>query len=164
VDAALWLAGGTPTWQVERAVARPASSLLLRASREDGTTVHVGHLAAPEPGIFGSWSILGEEFEVGFWASYVPSRAGWCVAPPRAFHDGAWRELAPGVEPQPGRREPWAEAHVAMARAFLKALGGEPSLPLASLDEGLLVQRVLTAGPRSEEGIGADLRKIPVHR
>lgn len=72
----------------------------------------------------------------------------------RCFESGAWWELAPGLEPRPGEREPWAQAHVETARRFLGMLGPPTRVDaeLASVEEAALVQRILSAALASEDG------------
>jgi predicted dehydrogenase len=70
----------------------------------------------------------------------------------RRFEGGMWSDLAPGMEPRPGAREPWAEANVETARHFLAALQGGSRGELGSLEDGATVQRLLAAAVASEEG------------
>jgi myo-inositol 2-dehydrogenase / D-chiro-inositol 1-dehydrogenase len=71
----------------------------------------------------------------------------------RFFDDGAWRDLAPGLEPRPGAREPWAEAHVETARRFLALVAQTPApdVELATVEEAATVQRILAAAMASED-------------
>jgi predicted dehydrogenase len=137
IDAALWLTGSGPEWVC--ATVRGGS---LQLSWPGFNLVH---RPTVEPGIHGSWSLCGDGWEAGFFGGYQPALGGWRVSAPRAFFDGAWREVAPGIEPRPHQREPWAEAHVAAARAFLD---GEMAR-LSSFAEAERVQAVLDAAARS---------------
>jgi myo-inositol 2-dehydrogenase/D-chiro-inositol 1-dehydrogenase len=155
IDAALRLAGARPRWAQAVLGGRATDDLALHLGLDpvapgerDGSLV-ITHVAAPEPGIHGGWSIVGAGWEAGLTAGYVPSREGWCVSTARAYEHGAWRDLAPGVEPRPGEREPWAEAHVETASAFLSAIAGRPPERLASFADGARVQRVIAAAIRS---------------
>lgn len=141
IDAALWLTRSNPEW-VQASLDGHALSLQVGLSH--GARLTLSHRPTVEPGIHGSWSVDGDGWEAGFFAGYQPSLGGWRVSSPRAFIDGAWRDVAPGVEARPGEREPWAEAHVAAARIFLGAPG-----ELATFRDGAAVQAVLDAAARS---------------
>ncbi len=142
VDAALWLAGGTPA-AVYATVRGGTTALHVELS--GAATVFLNHLASPEPGIHGAWSLIGDGFEVGFSASYLPAQGGWHVSPVRAFEGGRWFDVAAGVTPGEGRREPWAQAHVDTARAFLGLLAGGERGSLATFEDGARVQQVFEA-------------------
>jgi myo-inositol 2-dehydrogenase/D-chiro-inositol 1-dehydrogenase len=142
LDAALWLAGSPADWISAALTGRPAHTALLQLGLRSGATLAVHQLYAPEPGIHGGWSLIGDGWEVGFSAGYLPARNGWCLSPVRCFAEGRWIDLAPGDEPN-GGSEPWARAHVDTARLFLARLRGEPAPELATLDDGLEVQRLL---------------------
>lgn len=158
VDAALWLSGDHPAWVQAALSGRPAHSVALQIGTTSGAVLAIQHVASPEPGIHGGWSIVGDGWEAGFSASYVPAREGWCISPVRAFEHGRWHDVARGAEPHRGAREPWAEAHVETARHVLAALDGLPATRLASFDDGLAVQRVLAAAARADERG----RRIPI--
>ncbi|MFO0747147.1 MAG: Gfo/Idh/MocA family oxidoreductase [Myxococcota bacterium] len=147
IDAALWLArAGEPRW-VEAALT-PRRSAYLHLGLADAV-VAIAHVAAPEPGIHGAWSLIGDGWEVGFAAGYVPARGGWCLSAVRAFERGAWSTLADAVEPGHGL-EPWAQAHVDGAREMLALVGGVAPTRLASLADAARVQRVVAAALASE--------------
>jgi myo-inositol 2-dehydrogenase/D-chiro-inositol 1-dehydrogenase len=151
IDAALWLAGAVPVWVQASLSGRPVHTAALHVGLSSGAVLVLTHAACPEPGIHGGWTLLGRGWEAGFSGGYVPSREGWCVSPVRGFEHGTWRDLAPGLEPRPGEREPWAQAHVEGARRFLALLRGEPRDGLATLEDGATVQEVLAAAMVSEE-------------
>ncbi len=162
LDTALWLAGASPTWVQASLSGRPVHTAALHVGLSSGAVLVLTHAPAPEPGLHGGWTILGQDWEAGFSGGYVPSRNGWCVSPVRLLREGAWSDLAPGLEPQPGEREPWAEAHVETARRFLAALHGSPLTGLATLEEGATVQRLLAAAVVSEqEGRRVTLSSTP---
>ncbi|MCY1019491.1 Gfo/Idh/MocA family protein [Pyxidicoccus sp. MSG2] len=151
IDAALWLAGAAPVWVQASLSGRPVHTAALHVGLSSGAVLVLTHAACPEPGIHGGWTLLGRGWEAGFSGGYVPLREGWCVSPVRGFEHGTWRDVAPGLEPRPGEREPWAQAHVEGARRFLGLLRGEPRDGLATLDDGATVQEVLAAAMVSEE-------------
>jgi predicted dehydrogenase len=153
LDAALWLTGTEPRWVQASLLGRPVHSAALHVGLSSGAVLVLTHAASPEPGIHGGWSVLGPGWEAGFSGGYVPAAGGWCIAPVRRFEAGGWSDLAPGLQPQPGAREPWAEAHVETARRFLALLSGAPAPEpaLATLEEAATVQRVLTAALTSEQ-------------
>ncbi|HEX8705737.1 MAG TPA: Gfo/Idh/MocA family oxidoreductase [Myxococcaceae bacterium] len=162
LDTALWLASSAPTWVQASLTGRPVHTAALHIGLASGAVLVLTHAPAPEPGLHGGWSLLGQDWEAGFSGGYVPSRNGWCVSPVRLFHQGSWSDLAPGLEPQPGAREPWAEAHVETARRFLAALHGAPLTELATLEEGATVQRLLAAAVVSEQqGRRVTLSPVP---
>ncbi|MBL8949835.1 MAG: Gfo/Idh/MocA family oxidoreductase [Myxococcaceae bacterium] len=142
IDAALWLAGGDAE---SVAAAISGQSVSINVALRGGGVLNLVHRPTVEPGIHGTWSIAGDGFEAGFFAGYQPSLSGWRVSAPRACVEGTWRDIAPGVDPRAHQREPWAEAHVAAARAFL---AGDMSR-LASFREGAKVQAVIDAASRS---------------
>lgn len=151
LDTALWLAGSAPTWVQASLTGRPVHTAALQVGLASGAVLVLTHAPAPEPGLHGGWTLLGRDWEAGFSGGYVPSRDGWCVSPVRLFQQGAWSDLAPGLEPQPGAREPWAQAHVETAHRFLAALRGAELTGLATLEEGATVQRLLAAAIASEQ-------------
>ncbi|HYO56109.1 Gfo/Idh/MocA family oxidoreductase [Archangium sp.] len=160
LDAALWLTGASPTWVQASLSGRPVHTAALHVGLSSGAVLVLTHAASPEPGLHGGWSLLGEGWEAGFSGGFVPAREGWCVSPVRCFESGRWRDLAPGLEPRPGEREPWAEAHVETARRFLGMLGARPEVDpeLASVEDAAKVQRILSAAMASEDGG----RRIPL--
>jgi len=143
IDAALWLSGADAE-SVSASIS--GRSVAMNVALRGGGVLNLVHRPTVEPGIHGSWSIAGDGFEAGFFAGYQPSLSGWRVSAPRACVEGTWRDVAPGVDPRAHQREPWAEAHVAAARAFL---AGDMS-KLASFREGAKVQAVLDAAARSQ--------------
>ncbi|WPB78119.1 Gfo/Idh/MocA family oxidoreductase [Archangium violaceum] len=154
LDAVLWLTGASPTWVQASLSGRPVHTAALQVGLSSGAVLVLTHAASPEPGLHGGWSLLGEDWEAGFSGGFIPAREGWCVSPVRCFESGAWWDLAPGLEPLPGEREPWAQAHVETARRFLGMLGQPPRVDaeLASVEEAALVQRILSAALASEDG------------
>ena len=152
LDAVLWLTGTSPTWVQASLSGRPVHTAALHVGLSSGAVLVLTHAASPEPGLHGGWTLLGEGWEAGFSGGYVPARGGWCVSPVRCFESGAWRDLAPGLEPQPGVPEPWAAAHVETARRFLAMLGGTPDPELGTVEQGATVQRILAAAMASEAG------------
>jgi predicted dehydrogenase len=150
IDTVLWLSGARPVWVQASLSGRPVHTAALHVGLSSGAVAIVTHAACPEPGLHGGWTLLGRDWEAGLSGGYVPSREGWCVSPVRCFRRGGWTDLAPGVEPRPGQREPWAQAHVETARNFLAAMHGTPLRGLATLEEAATVQRVLTAAVVSE--------------
>jgi predicted dehydrogenase len=151
LDAALWLSGTEPLWVQASLSGRPVHTAALHVGLSSGAVAILTHAASPEPGLHGGWTVLSRDMEAGFSAGYVPSRNGWCVSPVRCFRAGAWTDLAPGLEPRPGEREPWAQAHVETARRFLAALSGAPLAGLSTLEEAATVQRLLAAAVVSEQ-------------
>ncbi|WP_225410344.1 Gfo/Idh/MocA family protein [Stigmatella hybrida] len=151
LDAALWLSGAAPTWVQASLSGRPVHTAALHVGLASGTVLVLTHAACAEPGIHGGWSLLGEGWEAGFSAGYVPARNGWCLSPVNVFQEGQWRELAPGHVPSPGAHEPWAEAHVETARKFLALIQGGPLEELAPVEAGATVQRLLSAAVASEQ-------------
>lgn len=146
IDAALWLMGSPPSW-LQAAIT--GWSLGLHLGLKSGALITVSHRPAPEPGIDGQWSVRGSGWEAQLAGGYVPALGGWRIGPARGFENGQWFELSPRVEPIPGHREPWAQAHVETARAFLAAIRGEDRGSLARIEEGAVVQRILDAAARS---------------
>lgn len=150
VDAALWLLGAEPQWVQASLRGRPAQSVGLLVGVSTGALLTVSHRPAAEPGIEGLWAVRGDGWEAGIAGGYEPSLGGWRIGPARAFEAGTWSDIAPRCEPVAGAREPWAEAHVGIARAFLSAAAGGARGSLASIAEGARVQYVLDAAVRSE--------------
>jgi predicted dehydrogenase len=151
VDAALWLSGAAPSWVQASLAGRPVHTAALHVGLTSGAVLVLTHAACAEPGIHGGWSLLGEGWEAGFSAGYVPARNGWCLSPVSTFQQGQWRELCPGHVPSPGAHEPWAEAHVETARRFLALIQGGPLEELAPVEAGATVQRLLSAAVASEQ-------------
>jgi myo-inositol 2-dehydrogenase/D-chiro-inositol 1-dehydrogenase len=151
LDTVLWLTRAEPLWIQASLSGRPVHTAALHMGLSSGAVAIITHAACPEPGLQGGWTLVGQDWEVGLSGGYVPSRSGWCVSPVRCFREGAWTDLAPGLEPRPGEREPWAQAHVETARRFLAALDGAPLVGLATLEEASTVQRLLAAAVLSEQ-------------
>lgn len=149
IDAALWLSAGPARWVHAALIGQPPHSVALQMSTETGVAITLSHLASPEPGIHGGWTFIGDGWEAGFSAAFLPARNGWCVSPVRAYEEGAWFDVHPGVEPRSGEPEPWAQAHIETARAFLAAMAGRPHPDLATFTSGLDVQEVIDAADRS---------------
>lgn len=139
VDAALFLTRGRP----ERVVAsRGGNHLSLLLELNDGGRAVLVHRPSAEPGTWGSWSLHGEEWEAGFSAGFRPSEHGWVVTTPRVYERGEWRDLDVGSSSE--LVEPWAAAHVEVARAFISVVRGATwPEQLATFEEGASVQRVL---------------------
>lgn len=154
IDAALWLMGGEPESVAATVAGR---SVALNVAVRGDRVVNIVHRPTVEPGIHGSWSLTGDAFEAGFFGGYQPSLGGWRVSAPRAFVDGSWRDVAPSMQAKPHEREPWAEAHVAGARAFL---AGDLAR-LAAFNDGLRVQAVLDAAARSSESGHRERTRMP---
>jgi myo-inositol 2-dehydrogenase / D-chiro-inositol 1-dehydrogenase len=169
VDAALWLMGGAPVWVQAALTGRPVHTVTLHVGLSTGAQVTVNHLPATAPGIHGQWAILGDGWQATFAGGYEPALGGWRIGPACVFEGGEKREIGTRVEPQPGQREPWAEAHVGTARALLEAIRGGERGALARFAEGAMVQEVLGAAMRSEEegkrvrveGSGAAALRLP---
>lgn len=151
LDAALWLTGAKPLWVQASLSGRPVHTAALHVGLDSGAVAVLTHAASPEPCLQGGWTVLGRDWEAGFSGGYVPSRQGWCISPVRCFREGAWTELSPGLEPRPGEREPWAQAHVEMARRFLAALKGDSQAGLVTFEEATVAQRLLAAAVLSEQ-------------
>jgi len=147
VDAALWLAGLRPAW-VSGAVLESAWVEIGLAS---GAVIAIAHLRSFEPGIDGHWVLAGDDWEGELHAGYVPALGGWRVSPARVYAGDQWRQIAEGVQPAPGRLEPWAEAHAAAARAFLSAASGGDRGVLATIADGVRAQVVIDALIRSSD-------------
>jgi predicted dehydrogenase len=151
LDTALWLLDTTPVWVHAALTGRPVHTATLQVGLGTGAQLTIQHLAAAEPGIHGRWAILGDGWQARFAGGYVPERGGWCIGPAEVYEGGSWCEIGPLVEPLPGQREPWAEAHVATARAFLALVRGGERGSLARWADGARVQEVLDAAMRSEQ-------------
>jgi predicted dehydrogenase len=151
IDTGLWLAGGAPRWVQAALTRRTGGSAALQVGLDGGALLVITQVAASRPGIRGTWSVATGEWDASFSAGYAPERGGWCVSPLRIDGPGGGALDGEPLEPAPGRREPWAEAHVAIARHFLAALAGGDRGPLADFGDGLAVQRVLAAAVRSHE-------------
>jgi myo-inositol 2-dehydrogenase / D-chiro-inositol 1-dehydrogenase len=146
IDAALWLAASEPIWVQAALDGKPTHSASLQLGLRSGARITLVHRPTIEPGIHGNWALCGEDWEAGFFAGYQPQLGGWRISAPRAFVEGGgWVDVAEGAEPKPGQREPWAEAHVSLARAFLKDGRG-----LAAFADGARVQAVIDGALRSE--------------
>jgi predicted dehydrogenase len=140
VDAGLWLMRAQP----EAVVAtRAGQALRLFIEVKGGAAVSIVHRPSAEPGIWGSWSMWGDGWELGLSAGFRPALGGWHLEPVRAYESGAWRDCFPAVSTAPGTLEPWAQAHVDTARAFLGLIAGGGGGALASFSDGATVQRVL---------------------
>lgn len=155
IDAALWLAGDEPAWVQASLVGRPAYDVGLLVGTARGASLHLSHVVGAHPSNRCLWGLAGEGWEARFSAGYEPSLGGWVVGPVEAFvandrGELGWQEIAPVLGPTPREREPWAEAHVEIARALLARARGEASAPLATARDGLLVQCVFDAAMRSE--------------
>src|SRR5207249_10812596 len=99
---------------------RTGRALRLLIEARSGASLSIVHRPSAEGGIWGSWSLWGDGWEAGVSAGFRPSLGGWHLEPPRGYEAGEWRDLAPGVSTVPGVLEPWAQAHVDTARAFLQ--------------------------------------------
>ena len=150
IDAAIWLMRDVPVRVQAMFSGRPVHSAVIHVEFSTGGLLSLAHLAALEPGLWGTWSLIGAGWEASFAGGYRPEQKGWCVGPARLFEQGRWQEFAPELRPQPGLPEPWAAAHLATARAFLQTLAGTEQNNLASCEAGVWTQRVLDAALRSE--------------
>ncbi len=180
IDAALWLAGADPVRVHASLSGRPTSSPPRRAEQlargapagapvksaalhiglSTGALIVITQIAVSEPGIRGTWLVAGDGWEATFTGGYAPARGGWIVSAPTLTEGDTSRRLGDPIEPIPGHREPWAEAHVTTARHFLRAVSGAPLDPLASFADGLTVQRVIAAALRSDDrGARVDLEQ-----
>jgi len=140
--------------------AAPVQSAALHIGLSTGALLVITQIAVSEPGIRGTWLVAGDGWEASFTGGYVPARGGWCVSSPTLTENGVSSQLGDAIEPVPGHREPWAEAHVTTARHFLRAASGAPLDPLASFAQGLTVQRVLAASLASDDrGARVDLAR-----
>jgi myo-inositol 2-dehydrogenase/D-chiro-inositol 1-dehydrogenase len=150
IDAALWMLGSEPAWVQAVLRGRPVHSVELQIGLASGQLAVVSHVASGKPGIWGRWQADGPEEQVHWEAGFVPTLGGWCltegVAEGRTGREG----LSPPQVPSPGQREPWAQAHVESARAFLAAIERRAAL-LAPFADGARVQWVLEAAMRSEQ-------------
>lgn len=151
VDAALWLARGGPAWVDAVLDGRPAHRLTMLLGLDTGGVVHLAHTPSVRPGIWGDWKLFGDDWEAEIEAGYRPDAGGWVVSAARVFEPGRATEVAQGVAPRAGEREPWAEAHAATARAFLEAIGGGDRGALATFADGARVQAVFDAAIASDE-------------
>lgn len=150
IDAALWLMRGVPVRVQALFSGRPAHSVVMHVELSTGGILSLAHLATPDPGLWGTWTLTGTGWEASFAGGYRPELGGWCVGPARLFDKGSWQEIASEVRPQPGFPEPWAAAHIATARAFLRSLDGQEESDLATFAAGVWVQRILDAALQSE--------------
>jgi transcriptional regulator GlxA family with amidase domain len=147
IDTALWLTGASPSWV--HAELLGDGSTAMHDGLATGALVTLVHGPAAEPVLWGRWAASGEGWELATEGGYVQALGGWKVDTVRAFTDGRAVEIAAPLAPETGRREPWAEAHVEVARAFLRAIKGPRSEALATFEEGALVQRVIAAARRA---------------
>jgi predicted dehydrogenase len=150
IDAALWLLGSEPAWVHAVMQGRPAHSVELQIGLESGAQAVVSHVASGKPGIWGFWQADGPEEQVRWEAGFVPSVNGWCLTEVVAEGRFGREALCAPQVPSPGQREPWAQAHVDCARAFLEAINGRAPTP-ATFADGARVQWVLDAAMRSEQ-------------
>jgi myo-inositol 2-dehydrogenase/D-chiro-inositol 1-dehydrogenase len=152
LDAAFWLMRGRPLWAQAIMDGRPAHSLAMHIGLDTGGVVSVNHVAAYDPGIIGVWHLIGSGWEARFTGTYRPQDHGWTIGPSEAWAGAGWHEI--GARVQPGQQgEPWAHAHRDMAAAFLAAVAGEQSGPVARLagfDRGADVQAAFDAAMTSE--------------
>jgi predicted dehydrogenase len=148
VDLALHLAGAAP--EAVQAVLRgfPAHQLTLLMETKGGCVVTLEHQPTAEPGIHLDLSLSGAGFEARLEAGYRPEENGWRFGVPSVFAEGARRELAV-APPGPPALEPWAQAHVETARAFLAAIEGARPSALARIADGAIVQAVFDAAMAS---------------
>jgi predicted dehydrogenase len=160
LDAALWLARSPPRWVHATLQGKPAQTVTLQLGLGDGARITLQHLAVQEPGIWGEWTLAGDDWDLRFSAGYLPARGGWVLGEVTAYR-GAPETIHPAVWPAEGKPEPWAAAHVVTARWFLDAVGGAPPPWLASFEDGARVQRVLQRAIESEEGGGRVFLSAP---
>ena len=156
LDAAFWLMRGRPRWVQAVMDGRPAHSLAMHIGLDTGGVVSVNHLAAHDPGITGAWHVIGSGWEARVTGGYRPQDHGWTIGPGEAHAGAGWVEV--GARVQPGvHGDPWAHAHRDMAAAFLAAVAGEDSAPVARLagfDRGADVQATFAAAMASQRTLG----------
>lgn len=122
---------------------RPVHSVGLQVGLASGGHLHMTHLAAPEPGIVGRWTLVGETWQARLAGGYVPALGGWRMGPTDVFENGHWHTLTLRVAPLPDQREPWSEAHVAVAQAFLGVI---PCLETLAAAEDLHIHEGVDPG------------------
>jgi predicted dehydrogenase len=152
IDAALWLADDRPRTVQAHLQGFPAHSVGLLIETTRGVAIHLSHLAVSHPSNPGSWVLAGDDWKVRFEAGYRPDAHGWIVSPVEAFWRGHLERtvLVNQVSPIPGQREPWAQAHVEVARAMCARIRGTKESPLPTGAEAFQTQLVLDAALRSE--------------
>jgi myo-inositol 2-dehydrogenase/D-chiro-inositol 1-dehydrogenase len=150
IDAALWLLGSEPAWVQAVLRGRPVHSVELQIGLASGALAVVSHVASGTPGIWGRWQADGPAEQVRWEAGYLPSAGGWRLSDVVAEGASGLTQLCASLGPSAGQREPWAQAHVESARAFLAAAEGAPA-PFASFADGARVQWILDAAMRSEQ-------------
>lgn len=152
LDAAFWLMRGRPQWAQAVMAGRPAHSLAIHVGLDTGGVVSVNHVASHDPGITGTWHVIGSGWEARFTGGYRPQGGGWTIGPSEVFAGGGWHEIGGRVQPGP-HGEPWALAHREIAAAFLAAVNGERSERVARLADfarGADVQATFAACMESE--------------
>ena len=145
LDLAAWLVGARPEWVNATLAGRPVNTAAVHVGFVGGSIAFVTHRASIEPGTDGVWELVGDAWEARFTAGFDPARGGWVVSGVRLLDGGVAQELAAGVAPTDGAREPWAEAHVAQAQAVLTTASGIKAPGLATFEDGLTVVRLVTA-------------------
>ena len=147
VDAAFWLARGEPDRVTGVFPGGRGGGVSLVASTSRCEAVSVSFCAGHVKGIEGSWRLVGSDAESSFEAGYYPDLGGWSVGPVRIGSD----ILADRVASTPGTQgsDPWYQAHVALAKAFIAAVNGEKHPPLPGFLDGARTQRVLVAAADS---------------
>jgi predicted dehydrogenase len=148
VDAALWLARQAARHVQAVMTGRPVCRLALICELDGGGVAVIEHQPTREPGIFSRINLSGEAWEAELLARYRPDERAWTIGAPEVFA-GHERRVLEVPQPRPGALEPWAEAHVETARAFLGAIQGGARNELATLGEGVRVQAVLHAGAQA---------------
>lgn len=89
IDVALWLAGSGPGWVHAALDGPPVQNVVLQLGVRSGGVISLSHLATREPGIFGDWTVRGDDFELTLSAGYHPTRQGWVLSADLAlFEDG----------------------------------------------------------------------------
>jgi myo-inositol 2-dehydrogenase/D-chiro-inositol 1-dehydrogenase len=148
VDTALWLGRSRAVWVEAEMRGCPVHSGTIIVGMESGGVATLTHVSAREPGIHGQWAVTGDNYDARFSGGYRPELGGWRIGPSELF-EGTWRETGPLVEPRQGGREPWAQAHVAMAAQFLAAIEGDAAPVLPRFEMGAHVQHILLAALKS---------------
>jgi predicted dehydrogenase len=160
IDLALWLSRMAPRRVQAVMTGRPSHRLAVLVELEGDCVLVLEHQPTIEPGIHADLRLSGANWEAAVGARYDPAAVAWTIEAPRVFGGGRLRSL--DVEPPPpGALEPWAQAHVDTARAFLAATAGEQAGELASIRDGARVQAILDAALRSAEaGRAADVERF----
>jgi predicted dehydrogenase len=121
VDAALWLARGTPRWVQASLSGRPVQSALVHVGLDRGAALALTHLACADPAIRGAWTLVGPGGKERLDRLSPPAAAGPSPRPRLRRRPAA--ELGPALEPRE-ELEPWAPR--TSSRAPLAAAQASP--------------------------------------